>query len=72
MSLSRGVSKTACSATVSSTTPSPAPRWPPVSDTAEIVSALQFLASLLKLRIAQALKIGRALDPVEKRGVRAV
>ena len=25
--------------TVSSTTPSPAPRWPPVSETAEIVSA---------------------------------
>lgn len=34
MSLSRGVSKTAWMAVVSSTTPKPAPRWPPVLETA--------------------------------------
>ena len=36
---SSGVSNTWCSATVSSTTPSPEPRWPPVTDTASIISA---------------------------------
>jgi hypothetical protein len=34
--LSRGVSNAVQSATVSSTTPSPAPMWPPVCDTTSI------------------------------------
>ena len=36
-----------CSATVSSTTPSPAPRWPPVTETASMVSARSSSASCL-------------------------
>src|SRR3989338_1964986 len=45
MILSRGALNTACRATVSSTTPRPAPRWPPVTDTAEMVSARSSSAS---------------------------
>ena len=37
--LSRGVSKVAWIATVSSTTPEMPPRWPPVTETASTVSA---------------------------------
>ena len=47
ISLSRGVSNTAWIATVSSTTPRPAPRCPPVTDTAEIVSARNSSATRL-------------------------
>jgi len=42
---SDGVLNTRCSATVNSITPSPAPRWPPVTETALIVSARNSPAS---------------------------
>src|SRR6185437_7094658 len=47
ISLSSGVSKIYCSATVSSITPSPAPRWPPVLATASMVSTRNSSASCL-------------------------
>ena len=46
-----GASKTAWIAVVNSTTPSPAPRCPPVSDTIDIVSDRSSLASCVQLGI---------------------
>ena len=58
INLSFGVSKTWWSATVNSTTPKPAPRWPPVFETASIISLLTssdrtFNSSLLSFFISE-------------------
>jgi hypothetical protein len=55
--LSRGVSKTAWIATVISTTPRPAPKWPPVWLTDQMVSDRSSCGQPLKLRIRQTLQV---------------
>ena len=63
------VSNTACSATVSSTTPSPAPRCPPVSDTALIVSERSSSRQLVQLRVAEAPCRSAGRGPRSRSGV---
>jgi len=63
-----GVSKTACSATVNSITPSPAPRWPPVTETASITSARSSSARARRFSRGMARR-SAGVDTVSSRGV---